>query len=324
VNRPSLDQLAVPLSPRSFLSFAIRLTFLLLPAWSAGTLYSAEPLPAPSGTASTEITGTLVIVGGGDLPDAVLNRFLELAGGKSARLVIIPTASARADHPEQLKNWAFWKSQEAASVVLLHTRRREQANDPAFVKPLRDATGVWLSGGDQALLAAAYRGTLVEKELRRLLARGGVVGGTSAGAAVMSAVMIEGGNPARVGDGFGLLPGAVVDQHFTNRKRLDRLLGVLAKYPDYLGIGIDEETAAVVQGRKLAVLGNASVRICLSAVGSRPADVRILEPGQHADLQSLSQAVAARMPAHEVIGTRPAADPGEAPTKEKSETAGQK
>src|SRR5206468_722813 len=103
-----------------------------------------------------------------------------------------------------------------------------------------EATAVWMGGGDQSRLAAAYRGTAVERELKNVLRRGGVIGGSSAGAAVMSSIMITGGNPeAQVDTGFGLLPGFVIDQHFHNRNRLARLRGVLAKNPEYLGLGID-------------------------------------------------------------------------------------
>ena len=112
--------------------------------------------------------------------------------------------------------------------------------DNVITQRSENQTGVWLSGGDQSKLVAAYQGTAVEKELQRLLARGGVIGGTSAGAAVMSQVMILGGRtPVAVGTGFGFLKGVVVDQHFLTRHRLDRLLGVLARYPQYPGLGME-------------------------------------------------------------------------------------
>src|SRR5207302_6337873 len=114
-----------------------------------------------------------------------------------------------------------WKKRGAASVTLLHTRSRATANDASFCQPLAEATGVWLGGGDQSKLVSAYRGTAVESELHKLLRRGGVIGGTSAGAAVMSGPMIAGGNmPARLGQGFGFLPGGIVDQHFLRRNRM--------------------------------------------------------------------------------------------------------
>src|SRR5262249_13414274 len=143
-------------------------------------------------------------------------------------------------------SFEFWKSQDVASVVLLHAHSREEADRPDFVKPLALATGVWLSGGDQSRLAAVYHGTAVEKELVRLLGRGGVIGGPAAGASILGALMITGGNPAaRVGEAFGLLPGVVIDQHFSQRNRLGRLLRVLADNPRYVGLGIDEQTAVV-------------------------------------------------------------------------------
>jgi hypothetical protein len=111
-----------------------------------------------------------------------------------------------------------------------------------------------------------------------MLARGGVIAGTSAGASIMGNLMITGGNPvARVGEGFGLLPGVVIDQHFSQRNRLDRLLGVLVAHPGYVGLGIDENTAVVIEGHTLRVLGEHDVRLCLSQAGR--SDVRVLNAG---------------------------------------------
>jgi cyanophycinase len=243
-----------------------------------------------------EVSGSLVIVGGGSLPDVIRERFLDLAGGSKARLVVIPTASELADQAES-RSFQFWKEQNVASVELLHTRDPERANEMDFVRPLTRATGVWMTGGDQSRLIAAYRGTAVEKALVDLLARGGVIGGTSAGAAVMSPVMITGGNPqARVGDGFRLLPCAVIDQHFHNRKRLDRLLSVLARYPHLFGLGIDEETAVVVTGRTGTVIGNANVRICMCPADQKEPAVEVLKAGDELDLIDLARKVVARTP----------------------------
>jgi len=247
---------------------------------------SARSRPAPS--------GSLVIVGGGGLPDAVRDRFLELAGGKRAKLVIIPTASETAHKKGQFRSFDYWKTQPAASVLLLHTLDREKANDAAFVKPLTEATGVWKGGGDQSRLISAYHGTLVERELRRLMARGGVVGGTSAGASAMSSLMIVSGNPdAKVGEGLGLID-VVIDQHFQNRNRLKRLQGVLEKHPGYLGVGIDEETALVVSGHKAKVLGKANVRVCMPKAVQKMPGVQVLKAGDEIDLDPLRQAVQAR------------------------------
>jgi cyanophycinase len=265
---------------------------MLLPC---GRLVATLPAGAVVKQPAAEIPGTLVIVGGGKVPDAVRDQFVALSGGSKARLVVIPTASASADLPDAAQVLEPWKAKGPASVILLHTRRRDQANDPTFLQPLKKATGVWLTGGDQARLAAAYHGTAVEKELHNLLRRGGVIGGTSAGAAVMSAVMITGGNPrAEVGEGFGFLTHVVIDQHFLKRNRMDRLVGVLASHPGLVGLGIDEQTAVIVHGRTLTVAGNSYAVACLSAGAGQPAHFQVLKAGDKADLISLSRAALAR------------------------------
>jgi cyanophycinase len=266
---------------------------------SALLLLCALGLPAQQAPALKqpvgEIAGSLVIVGGGTIPDSVRAEFVRLAGSKNARIVVIRTASADADGENAAKSLEPWKKLEPASLVLLHTRKRDEADSPDFVKPLTEATGVWLGGGDQAKLTAAYRGTLVEKELHKLLSRGGVIGGSSAGAAVMSPVMITGGNPrAEVAPGFGFLPGAIVDQHFIERKRQDRLTGVLPNHPGYFGLGIDEGTAVIVKRRQIRVLGSSEVIVCQSAGGGKPASSKSLKAGQEADLIALSRSAFAR------------------------------
>jgi cyanophycinase len=259
----------------------------------------AEPkidTPSPR-QVEKEVAGSLVIVGGGLLPDTIRERFLELAGGKKGRLVVIPTASEFDDQTRIYRSYNYWKAQELASVVMLHTLDPKEANKPTFVKPLKEATAAWLGGGDQSRLANAYRGTAVERELRQLLARGGVVGGTSAGASVMSSVMITGGNPqVRVGSGFGLLPDVVIDQHFENRQRQQRLLGVLAQNRNCLGLGIDEQTAVVVRGHTFTVVGNANVLVCMPPSAEEPASVtKVLKPGEGSDLLLLSRSVMSRL-----------------------------
>lgn len=245
-----------------------------------------RPLPRPS------VSGPFVLVGGGTIPDSVRLRFLELAGGKDARLVVIPTASELGHRKGSFASFDYWKVQPAASVVLMHTMDRARANEAAFVKPLSEATGVWLSGGDQSRLVEAYQGTAVEKALHGVHARGGVIGGTSAGASAMSSLMIVSGNPeAKVGGGFGLLDRLVIDQHFHNRNRLKRLQGVLEKNPTYVGLGIDEETAVVVRDGKATVMGNANVRVCLPPSSRKSPGVQVLASGDQIDLDPLCRAV---------------------------------
>ncbi len=264
----------------------------LLPALTGAEPKSEPPPP----TASNDISGSLVIVGGGDLPDVVRDRFVKLAGGKKGRLVVIPTASEWADTTHHYRSLEYWQGQGLASVSMLNTLDPKQANDPSYVKPLTEATAAWLGGGDQSRLAKAYRGTAVEKELRRLLARGGVIGGTSAGASVMSSVMITGGfSQASTGEGFGLLPDVVIDQHFRNRKRQKRLLSVLEKHPDCLGLGIDENTAVVVSGHTFTVLGQAHVSVFLPPSPHDEGSITLLKADEVGDLLQLRTKVVTRL-----------------------------
>ncbi len=250
--------------------------------------------------------GSLVICGGGKMPDPVRARFVELAGGPSARILVIPTAHAYADGPGVIRAIEAWNGQKVEWIRLLHTRSRQQADDPDFVRPLTEATGVWIGGGRQEMLADAYLGTEVERQLMALLARGGVIGGTSAGAAIMSRMMIVSGRTeAKLGQGFDFLPGVVVDQHFLKRNRIKRLLGVVRSHPDLIGLGIDEQTALVVdiRGKRLHVIGNSYVVACVPessppkageaslvstpTPGPTTARLEILKPGDEADLSTL-------------------------------------
>jgi cyanophycinase len=268
----------------------------LLPATA-----SAEPNVEASSRrddGNISINGYLVIVGGGGLPDAVRDRFLELARGKKGkgRLVVIPTASELIDkYPQRYsRSYEYWRRQQGLdSVSLMHTRKKTEANDPKFIEPLKDATAAWLGGGDQSLLIDAYGGTAVERELRKLLDRGGVIGGTSAGASVMSRIMITGGNPeARVGTGFGLLPDVVIDQHFDTRKRQERLEKLLKKYPNYFGLGIDEATAVVLHGRKFQVLGNSKVYVSPPPLSPGERLMKMLRSGDEGELLLPNRTVA--------------------------------
>jgi cyanophycinase len=245
-------------------------------AFLIATIHAAEPAPK----------GSLVIVGGGGMPDGVRDKFMTLAGGKDARLVVIPTASEYADKPEELEGYLKpWRKYEPAALSLVHTRSRETANDPAFVKPIAEATAVWFSGGDQSRIIEAYRGTTAEKAFNDVRARGGVLGGTSAGAAIMSEVMITGGREkADLGRGFGFLPNAVVDQHFLARSRLNRLIGVVAEKPDLIGIGIDESTAFVVEGDRWSVVGDSFVLVIERGENGSPLRMESLRPGSKGTL----------------------------------------
>ncbi len=246
----------------------------------------------------TGAPGKLVIGGGGNLPPVVRQVFLAWAGSKDARLVIVPTASIRADDAEAsasiLKDW---QDEEIADAVLMHTRSRDEANSAEFVAALDKATGVWFVGGSQQKIADAYVGTLFEERVLALLGRGGVVGGSSAGAAIQSRVMIQSGKTeAIIGQGFDLLPSTIIDQHFSERNRLTRLMGAVDQNPLKVGLGIDEQTALLVEGRMMRVVGAGQVTVCFgkSDKYDLESQQKGYEHGAALDLTSLQRVARAR------------------------------
>ena len=282
-----------------------KLNFLLATCFAFGLTSPADlfgqnaEAPNPPQTVSGEldsrgIRGSLIISGGGNPDPIIKERFIALAGNSEARLVIIPTASITADDPDK-DHRLSWQDANASSISVLHTRDRKTANDPKFVEPLKAATAVWLSGGSQSRLSDAYVGTLVETELHALLARGGVIGGTSAGAAIMSRDMIASGkqNPV-MGTGFGFLPYAIIDQHFLARNRQTRSLKAVKEHPGQFGLGIDEGTALEVTGRRIRVLGKSTVTITLGPSALRDASTTAVPANAVIDLTSLRRAAIAR------------------------------
>jgi cyanophycinase len=235
------------------------------------------PLHPSPGRERSDCTGSLLLVGGGTTTEAVKRRFLELAGGPGAHIVIIPSASALPEAGERSRR--FW-GQEGVQVLVLHTTSRAEADSPTFYRRLRWATGVWIPGGDQTRFMSLYGGTGVERELVALYRRGGVIGGTSAGASVASRVMPDEEGEGR---GLGLLDGVVVDQHFDTRGRLPRLLHVLQNHPDDLGLGLDEETGVVIRAGTLTVVGERTVSVCRAGSGRqvyRPGEQLSISPGR--------------------------------------------
>ena len=282
----------------------------LLLAFSAlfvASFISRAAEPAPPLEPAWKISGSLIIHGGGNLSGEILDTFMKLAGDKDARIVVIPTASDTYEDAQAEKEAELFKAHGATIVAVLHTRSREKADDAAFVEPLKQATGVWFGGGQQKNLEKIYVGTATERELHTLLSRGGVIGGTSAGAAAMSGVMIRGGNPqADVGKGFGFLPGAIVDQHFLKRERAPRLMAVLADHPGLVGLGIDEGTALIVHDRQMVVLSDSSVSVCLAKSAMRTERVDAIKGPALLDLVALSRAAVARAEAPFPPATLPA------------------
>jgi cyanophycinase len=269
--------------------------FLILGLWlavatSASTCLVAN-CPAADGPEDNQPeAGNLLIIGGGKIAPETRNRFFELAGGSSARIVLIPTASEEVERPEFLERFlAPWKEYAPQSLIILHARNRESADNLEFIRPLQEATGVWIGGGVQTRLASRYLHTRVEDELRGVRRRGGVVAGTSAGAAIMTRTMIADGMKRPVmAEGFDFFRGAIVDQHFTQRYRMPRLSAAVRQHPGRFGVGIDEETGLLVSGDQGTVLGRGQVRFVATAKGRRgsspPLLVRDYAPGEEVAL----------------------------------------
>jgi cyanophycinase len=213
-----------------------------------------------------------MVIGGAEdkLRDRViLTRFVQLAGGHEAHIVVISTASSLGDEATELYRHLFLQM-GAAQVSGLRPVTREEASDKASADVLDRATGVFLTGGNQLRLASVLGGTELGSALQRASLRGVVIGGTSAGASAVSTHMMafgaSGATPkhrmAQVSVGLGILDGVVVDQHFEQRTRLGRLLAVVAQSPSLVGLGLDEDTAAIVfADDSLEVIGRGAVTI---------------------------------------------------------------
>lgn len=235
------------------------------------------PALAQAPTTAGPEHGALVLVGGGANRPAFVQRFVQLAGGPDASIVVIPTTleddRLTPAGLEQIRT----RHQEimgVSDIVVLHTRSRKVASSARFVAPLERATGVWILGGAPEYVQHAYAGTRTESAIKAVLARGGVVGGTSAGALIQASTVIDtliSSSPGStvvktvaIGDtyrGFGLLKNAAVFAHWSARN-LDPFVGkAMAAQPGLLGIALDEATAVVIQGTRLEVLGDGHVGI---------------------------------------------------------------
>ncbi len=219
--------------------------------------------------------GTLLIGGGGKndgMTDQMWNVFYDLAGGESATLVVIPTAfdenSINYDPEFKILERKF-KSIGFKDIQFIHTRDRIIANSDEFVKPLKTATAVWLTGGRQWRMADAYLNTKTHKELLEVLNRNGIIGGASAGASIQGSYLARGGrdlngNYSIISNpevGFGFVTNTAFDQHHLYRNRQYDMFTLLEERPELLGIGIDEDTAIIVQGNEFEVIGNKYVAI---------------------------------------------------------------
>ena len=215
-------------------------------------------------------TRRLMVIGGAEDKVGrarVLRRFVRLAGGADARVVVVPTASSVPDEMVAMYTEVFGRI-GVTSVTAVAPVNRLHGDDPALIGPLTRATGVFMTGGNQLKLAQVLTGTPVGRAIHAAYDRGCVVAGTSAGASVVSSHMIsmgdEGITPrqrsSQLSAGLGLLPDVVVDQHFDQRGRYGRLLSLVAQSPSLLGMGVDEDTAALItDGHLLEVVGTGGV-----------------------------------------------------------------
>jgi len=205
--------------------------------------------------------GHLVIIGGGKRPDSIMEKIVELGGASKARIVIVPNASSQPFETARYQQKQFQALGPESVEYILCTRATVDAD--SNLQKLADATVVFFSGGDQRRLTRDLLNTQLLEEIRTVYQRGGVISGTSAGAAVMSRIMITGdewinedsdrafssimpGNIAHT-EGFAFVSNAIIDQHFIKRRRNNRLISLVLENPDLIGIGIDESTAIVVK-----------------------------------------------------------------------------
>lgn len=239
---------------------------------TAFTILLTAPAALSQGTPEYGPTkGTLVIVGGGNLKDSgIYEKFIDLAGGKDAKFVIIPTAGGNRNPDGSVKVYneedvlKSWKARGLTNLHMLHTADPKVADTEAFVKDLREANAVWFEGGRQWNIVDSYANTLTYREFHNVLSRGGVIGGSSAGATIQGQFLVRGAvenNTLIISpepehrDGFAFLRRSAIDQHINTRNRWDDINPLIEKYPDLLGIGLSENTAIIVRGDVFEVMG---------------------------------------------------------------------
>ena len=231
--------------------------------------------------------GTLLVIGGGTVTPEIWDRFIALAGGRDARIVVITNASGDTDsHSTAIRELERRLGADRVTQMCLQDIR--EANDPARVAPLTRATGLYFTGGRQWRISEVYHNTLAPQAMWDLLARDGVIAGSSAGASIQGSLLWRGdtsGPDILVGDhtqGLGFMKYTAIDQHILVRNRQHDLKAFIDAAPDYIGIGIDESTAIEVRGDSFSVLGKSYV-----AVHSKGQDgFRFLRPGQSYDLRA--------------------------------------
>ena len=279
---------------RKLLSSFVILLMLSVTSQFGQTVPSVNALPQ-SVKIRGPLRGALVLAGGGKTIDTVTRRFIELGGGKSCKLVVIPSALGQAELTAERLDRLKKRMPEIfglADAVLLHARDRAEADTDAFVKPLKTATAVWILGGDETELAKLYVGTRSEHEIKAVADRGGVLGGTSAGAMILSQFIDnpQKGDPnpfVRRMDAFALLTGAAILPHWTERDLRLKTIDWLTLHPGVLIIGIDETAAAIILGNRLEVMGSGNIGL-YDGKNHDKLPYRLLSPGEAVDLEKIT------------------------------------
>ena len=219
--------------------------------------------------------GTLIVIGGGKSGDVIMKEFRHLAGGDSAKIVVIPTAYVINNEIDSLRLKASFEKYGFTDITILHTSDPAEANKDDFIKPIKEATGIFFTGGRQWRIADAFLNTKAHDEMFKLLDRGGVIAGSSAGATIQGSYLARGdskNNQIMMGDhevGLGFISNIAIDQHVIARNRQFDMFTILENKPKLLGVGIDESTAIVVKGGAFEVIGKSYVVIYDNSFWSR-------------------------------------------------------
>ncbi|MFT4606074.1 MAG: cyanophycinase [Rhodothermales bacterium] len=272
--------------------------FFLLLSLLAGTALAQNYGPA---------SGTLVIVGGGSMEGTgIMERFIELGGGaQEGRFVIVPTAGGNLDRSgnprvfDEERVLRGWRDRGVMNVTMLHTHDSGVADSDAFIAPVEEATAVWFNGGRQWNIVDSYAGTQTYDAFHRVLERGGVIGGSSAGATIQGEYLVRGdtrGSEIVMTDqehhqlGFEFLRKTAIDQHVNTRNRWDHIIPVVEQQPHLLGLGLSEGTAVIVRGDTLEVAGKWMVAVHDNSRGYHPWEKPyfVMSPGDRFDMDNRS------------------------------------
>ena len=221
--------------------------------------------------------GTLVIAGGGGMEGTgIVEKFIQLAGGPEKKFIIVPTAGGNKNEDGTVRAYeesqivGSWQKRGIKHVKMLHTYDPKVADTEDFIKDVKDADAVWFNGGRQWNIVDSYAGTRTLAEFHKVLERGGVIGGSSAGATIQGHYLVRGDTSGpnvmmtqepNHQEGFRFLRRSAIDQHINTRNRWDDLVPVIQKYPTLLGIGLSEGTAIIVTGDRFEVLGTWKIAV---------------------------------------------------------------